>query len=40
MDPSKLSFLQNVFRYSTSQSDGTTDTSSLREMSPEVKKQK
>jgi hypothetical protein len=35
MDQSKLNFLQNVLRYSTSHSDGT-EPSAPREMSPEV----
>ena len=34
MDQSKLNFLQNVLRYSTTHSDGTSPTE-LREMSPE-----
>ena len=38
MDPSKMAFMQNVLRYSTSHSDGTTPSTEadLREMSPEV----
>ena len=37
MDPSKISFLQNVLRYTTSHTDGTTPQEpNNREMSPEV----
>lgn len=35
MDQSKMTFLQNVLRYSTTHSDGT-EPSQPREMSPEV----
>ena len=37
MDQSKMTFLQNVLRYSASHSDGTNQSQSdIREMSPEV----
>lgn len=39
MDQSRMTFLQNVLRYSTSHSDGTSsEESHVREMSPERKK--